>query len=1034
MREKFLLVGPPQSGKTTKLVSAYLAHLKKSPLKRRALIVPDVSQRQYLRAQIIERGEVRFIDESEILALPEFLDSLAVQNRLVKGRRLFQYEVIALLGSLLKQNASALEIVAEDLTFPILKSFYEVISSLRRSALFVEWLLNGSCEIKNEDKLSPQIRQAILSSRAIFEFYSRGECYDGLYAQEVAVASLVKGENRFKHLFPDAIFMDGFYDAHNLYRHAISSLAKRSDVFLMTVPYMPYDKSTSEFYSFLKQELRIPERVCESASFSHSALCHALQRLKKQDWNKPPQARFKKGEAFRIDSVVVGSFPTYIDEARFIADEILMLHRREKVPLGEFMVVVRSADDPFVSALVLEFEKRAIPTIIPKGRSVPSPMWSLLKCLIDYLANPSGDSCQALIGALMPYSVLNRGKLWQELYRLRSLLTPELCKETLSRLGEDAAVKLLRQVDEVRSKIEKAGELQTLLRLLQETANAQLPNDGNEISGKDEPAKNAPQKKYLDELADKDAQRILSRLVHHISHLEGLPQILKALIPPAIEEIIKELLSVKEEKLRGSVYIVDAESARQWQKKFVFVPQADLRHYPFLKKQTWQASESETIQTAGATITLPGAMDIFHFEESLFLSAILRSTQRTYVTYPTKDIEGHDVLPSPFLEQLASLPQAQAIRFPTLYPCRSVRQLVMLSAKASLAKNAELKETVAKAVLKLSQNEGVIENLFFAGDVYKECSEFALPSMGAQVAQISATELSTYRSCPYKFFATRLVPEPAELEGVEAVITEKDIGIAVHFALQRWLEENLDRDSVLNLFAEKMTQIVHKKGFLGIFDLDLHRQRTIWSENLRRFLELEERRIEAQGLKPKRFEETVCSQVRLGFNQEFTLKGKIDRLDVDPEESLRLYDYKTSKRESFRRKELKLLESLVEVAPLVYVLLLSCNPDKFEFLKPTREFGYLLVREEQPLMTFKVSAESKDPLEEIERIVSDSATRILGGKFERAPHKLVDCEECEYRSICRRELYEKVEANFVEVSEPCLEIKAVYAGGEAQDG
>ena len=1030
MQEKFLLVGPPQSGKTTALVSAFLSHLNENPLKRRALIVPDVSQRQYLRAQIVEKGEVHAIDESEILALPEFLDSLAVKNKLVKGKRLTQYEVIALLGSLIEQNTLGFESASKELTFPIVKSFYEVICSLRRSALFVEWLLNSSCEIKNEDKLSPQLRQAIQASKAIFEFYSLGEYYDGLYAQEVAVATLRKDANCFKQFFPDAIFLDGFYDAHNLYRYAISALAKRSDVFVMTVPHMPFDKSTSEFLTFLRKELQLPESICKSASFNHSALCEALEQLKKENWDKPIEARFPKGESFRIDKVLVSPFPTYLEEARFIADEILMLHRRGKIALGEFMVVVRTVDDPFVSVLILEFEKRGIPTIIPSGRPIASAKPSLLKCLVDYLANPTGDSCQALVGALMGYCILNRGELLQNLQKLRTLLTPDLCKEILLRLGEETALKMFCQVDEARSEIEKARHLQPLLHLIQESLNAKLKNAENELIQRDELTENAPEGDYLEESAEKDPGRILSQLGYHISRLEEFPEISKALILSAIEEIVKELLSIKEEKLRGTVYIVDAESARQWQKKFVFVAQADLRHYPFLTKETSQSTQSETIQTAGATIPLAGGIQIFHFEESLFLSAILRSTQRTYVTYPTKDIEGHDVLPSPFVEQLAFLPDAEVVSNPKAYPCSSVPQLLTISLRRLLTKDEKLEEVVAKALLKFAYDEGLTKALFLTGEIYNEASGFVLPRNTLPTKNLSATELSTYRACPYKFFASRLVGEPGELEGLEAVITEKDIGIAVHYALKRWLEECLDADTVLKLFAEELAQIAHKKGFLGIFDLDVDRQRTIWGENLKRFLQLEGKRIKHQGLKPKHFEEILCSTVKLASDQ-VTVKGKIDRIDIVNGGSLKLYDYKTSKRNSFRKRELKLLESLVEVAPLVYLLLLLRNPEKLGSLKPTKEFSYLLVREEEPLITFRFVGKSFDLVEELEKIVLDTATRILGGNFERAPHKLVECARCEYYSVCRRDLYEKVETNFVETSEPYLRIEEVSIGSEA---
>lgn len=117
------------------------------------------------------------------------------------------------------------------------------------------------------------------------------------------------------------------------------------------------------------------------------------------------------------------------------------------------------------------------------------------------------------------------------------------------------------------------------------------------------------------------------------------------------------------------------------------------------------------------------------------------------------------------------------------------------------------------------------------------------------------------------------------------------------------------------------------------------------------------------------------------------LKGKIDRLDRDPDGSLHIIDYKTGQpKEKLQTDDKDQL--------LIYQIATETLP-KYRNIGPTKQLTFYYLTNATPI-SFEAKGEDLDRLR---TKVTDTIEQIRRGDFHATPSQFV-CDHCEFKSIC----------------------------------
>lgn len=1015
---RILLLGPPQSGKTKRLLAEYVKALSSEAFKWHVFLVPEVSQRQYLRALILQRHYANAIPEDGILTLPEFLHRLSVTTGLVSGRCLTTVEELAIIQSLISKQDSPIPLKIEA-KVENARTLRAMLTTLRHAGLFLSWLLHRDIS-EEEESLNPLPKFLLRLARDYFKLLLRDEIYDGLFAQEKAVAAFEQDAKKLSQALPTTILVDGFYDAFYLHRRAILGLARDAKLFLMTLPDIPGDLASSRFVEWSMEHIPAQVERIDGHCFIHQKVLEELSEFKK----KGEQLRQVPSlNDFELGSLSVRFFGTYIMEASFIADKILELHRRESISLDDFMVVVRAIDDPFLRVLQVEFDKRCIPLIVPVGGTSKGSLMSFLASALDFLALPSPSNTQNLISAMAFPFVNNKDALFRQLENVGPFVNPEWAKSILSRLGERSAVSILEFLTYARRLLESGLSSGNFLELMNKLVDAWWEAVSSQVSSEENGEARMLALAELERVKSiLPFLRLSSREFQELSAM-GVEAVLD-FFATALEDISQ----ASGERLSGGVYLVDVLTARQWQKEYVFIAQADAKHFP---ASTYQYLTAENLLPLRGLVDVPKARDLMEFEESLFLSAICRSKKRTYITLSQRDYDGREILPSLFVRLLSLLPSVRPLSAPEPICASSPRRAFTVAMKRVRFlpdENAKDENEIAQAVL-ASSEFNFLENLFRVAGAQDECASIVIPDASAKFSTLSATFLSDFRLCPYLALAKKLVGDELELPSVEDIVTEKELGTAVHRTLKMALEESLEPPEVKRRFAEVLRETARKKGILGIFDFELERLIYEWSGILVRFLSKERERMLLNGVEPLTLEWELEKEEEASEARRFRLVGFVDRVDKDGSNGIWVCDYKTSRLSSFLQNEAVRLRELIEISPLVYLYLVSENLTAADRASISPSFTYLLVRELRPSRQANFQVVQGYIWEEIRNLIHGTASSILSGNFPRSPHSIFECPRCEYFSVCRRELYLDLPKNFFEEQEKKISV-GFARGGE----
>ncbi len=992
---KAIVTGLPHSGKTSRLIELFLDSLKERPDERRVMIVPDSSHRDYLRTVIIKRGECRALRETEVVTLAEFLRGLAEAAGLLTGRRMTSLEELLAIRRMIRALNEAGE-AQLPLTLATCQRMKHMIEALRNAGLYLRLL---------DRDAAPTLpgRRAVALKLAVryLEAMKSAQRYDGLLAQELAVLALRQG--RCGELLPELILVDGFYDLHPLHEAALAALASSARAFFITAPVLPGSTQAEELARALAkfglEETRLPKPPTTAVR-----LLEAMAAVKADGG-----AVASETAALQTAGIELHQLPTSLKEAQFIAERVLALHRKEGLPLDEFVVVLRDADARFMAMLRHCFREAGLPLIDLTRADEPSRVGKFLSACFALAAAPTHEALLRLVHASIPALLAPSHALFAHLHWTGLFLDAEGMAAFARQHDAQAFASLLDQLRNIAPADKRSAEwMRNLLAALGRDFIAGLkPHLGASAPGAVElESERAALESILEATASLTAEEMGA---------EELPGLL------AETCLYAGAANSRCELGTGGVYLVDALAARQWQKQVCFVPQCDRRHWPRGREDL--SGEEKALRTlpALADVRLRSPEEHFAFEESLFLSALTRSTRLTIVTCPRREMGGNDLAPSPFLALLApAVRRLGGTELPARESSFPGRRALLRHCAGVLRYGGRkpVSQTTAAVVLEMVDGDERAK-LFSRGGLEGEPTDepVAVPE-SLLPHSFSPSALTAYRKCPYLYFALNLVKPGGPPQSMQEGITPLMVGNAAHLALQEAFAGFPQKADINQLFRRQLA------GYAALcapedFPLELERNCRVWNYPLRKAYENAHARLAADGTTVLTTEE----ELRAGFADaagcECTLHGFVDRADKLRNGTLALTDYKTSPWSSFKGNNSEGGQAGfgVAAAPHVYPLLAAAIA---EGGGEWPRFSYHLLPDNLEVM---LEAKEGTSLEEARLEVIDSIARSISGirarRFLRAPHsQCADCMRCEAYRLCRRDLFGEPMPNEVEAEFP----------------
>jgi DNA helicase II / ATP-dependent DNA helicase PcrA len=240
-----------------------------------------------------------------------------------------------------------------------------------------------------------------------------------------------------------------------------------------------------------------------------------------------------------------------------------------------------------------------------------------------------------------------------------------------------------------------------------------------------------------------------------------------------------------------------------------------------------------------------------------------------------------------------------------------------------------------------------------------------LPRKGIGVA-LSASDITTYRSCPLRYKFARVLRIPTEQT------VHQRFGIVVHQVLERYhSEDGRTLTQMLDLL-----DTVWRRSALGESESDL-----LLMEKARAALTIYHARLSEEDSEPVWFERAF--DFRLGPHH---LRGRVDRVDrlaAGADAEYELIDYKTS-----RPKTAEQLEDDIQLS--LYAL---AAREAWQLDSSRQAYYYVLDDLKVPVPRSTRDAEA------VKDIVLAVGEGILGQAFEPTPSRAA-CSICDYRIVC----------------------------------
>jgi ATP-dependent helicase/DNAse subunit B len=528
---------------------------------------------------------------------------------------------------------------------------------------------------------------------------------------------------------------------------------------------------------------------------------------------------------------------------------------------------------------------------------------------------------------------------------------------------------------------------------------------------------------------------------------------------------------------RDGLRVLEATDVRGLRFRVVFIAGMIEGGFPLRMSRDWLYPHEERVRLQKHGIFLEDiSTDTLLKEEHYFYQAACRATERLYLTRPLALNDGMETVPSYYIEELRRAVAPAQIEITQIRNDVDGTEVTEASTAAELGtiliRQAEGQSRTASATLPAQLIEKLLSGLERRGHLSASArarvrieqqrnnewfgpydGEITNPDLRAMLARhfgpehvYSASRLSTYGNCAFRFFGNRVLRiEPRNEAALD--LQAIDAGKLLHDILRRFFEQHRERylplrnredlrremaetaDQVFREHEEKVPPLNER-----IWKIDCEIRKLILDQVLLHELKLQEK-TSARGMLPAYFElafgrtseaadpGSTANFLRLKRGHEDSIdvaliQGQIDRVDLNRDEGVAIaYDYKLS-----QGAKLNDIRSGRQVQIPIYLAALE------QLFLPSFQLGgggyYTLrgkgARLNQGLYrlgyadcTNVTSHYSKMSDDDWQRIRRDVATRVWefidgmrAGRFRVKPSLgRMTCKYCDYAAVCRFDAY-----------------------------
>jgi len=400
-------------------------------------------------------------------------------------------------------------------------------------------------------------------------------------------------------------------------------------------------------------------------------------------------------------------------------------------------------------------------------------------------------------------------------------------------------------------------------------------------------------------------------------------QLMLAFIPPSLDQVLVGSIERSRHPDLKAVFLIGAT-----QKQFPAPVSYDCLLTDDDRKAAADSAEFSLAATAGQKLAE---------RQYLAYIAFTRPSQFLYVTYPLTDDKGSAAARSQFIANLESLFEnlseesiaGEQIGIEKIHSESELADLLC----SQLGKDTAYSETSINGRLgELLDDICSDEQLAGLGATVRSAINYdnraqfdkrIVEKLFGQQIKSSATKLSIFAACPYRYFA-RYILELKERE--EFKFEPLDLGVFYHRILDALLKQlNLENknfattqdEELARILSEQMSKIVQTDPFISNFArrsahniFIIHSAGEMLEDCVLAIAEM----VRAGSFRPSRSEVSFGEageglgeyKIGLSNNRLLTLKGKIDRLDiakVDGEKIAIVFDYKKRRDKSFNWAE-----------------------------------------------------------------------------------------------------------------------------------
>jgi ATP-dependent helicase/nuclease subunit B len=563
-----------------------------------------------------------------------------------------------------------------------------------------------------------------------------------------------------------------------------------------------------------------------------------------------------------------------------------------------------------------------------------------------------------------------------------------------------------------------------------------------------------------------------------VPRTSGAPRITLSSFIDEVERCLRSQVLAIGAANRDGLQVLEATDVRGLRFRAVFIAGLIESGFPLRTSRDWLYPHEERLRLQKHGIFLEDiSTDTLLKEEHYFYQAACRATERLYLTRPLATGSVSETVASYYIEELKRVIDPNNFAIEQVRGDLDTRELMQSSTGSELStflvRQSGQRARASSGRRDLSQAQ--IENLLAQAETYGYISKSAVrrvvverernsllfgardgeitnPDLRALLARHfgpehvhSASGLSTYGNCSFRFFAARalrLEPRSEAALDLQAI----DAGKLLHDILRRFFEghrkqylPDLNREDLRRQLSQTADDVFREHEALvpplnqRIWKIDCEIRKLILDQVLLYELRLQEK-TKSRGIRPAYFELAFgrasqasdpssspdylkFERAALNGTEHALLQGQIDRVDINERDGVAVaYDYKLS-----QGARLEDIETGRQVQIPIYLAALE------QLFLPGYELaggGYYKLKSRGPRLnqgvyrtmftdcTDTTRATHVDDLKfaqlrrEVEKKVWEFIDGMRGGHFKVRPSLgKTTCKFCDYAAVCRYEPY-----------------------------